>query len=151
MEKILKKHFTNFTINNASKRNNDQLLKITLCCQKIDTLLVVIFRNKINDQYFQINEMIYNAKNINIIILNKDNLYYFCCEHQNINIIVMTLKRKILEKSDCIICMDECKDYCNENYYSCIICGNFMHKKCLDKCKYKDNCPICKNRAFNMF
>ena len=142
MEQILKNTLPNFIINNYSNRNFVELLKITEC-HKIDKLLVFIERNKNNDDYFKIIETVENAEKINIIFLNKDNIYYYYIENNNLDIAIMSLKRKLHNELECVVCMEQCIN----NYYICSTCGHQIHILCFEKC-VKQICSICKNNSF---
>jgi hypothetical protein len=144
MEQALKLQFPNFIINDASNRNSYELLKITELCHKIDKFLVFIKRNKKNDDYFKRNEEYQNTKKINIILLNRDDIYFYDIDNEDkINIVIMSLKRKLLNETECIICMEQCVS----NYMSCSQCGIFTHIMCLEKCD-KQICYVCKNNSF---
>ena len=144
MEQILKKTLPNFNINNSSNKNFDELLKITELCHKTDKLLVFIERNENNEDYFKMTEIIQNTEEINIIFLNKDNIYYYYIENKNkLDITIMSLKRKLHNESECVACMEQCVN----NYYICSKCGHQIHIVCFEKC-VEQICPICKNNSF---
>ena len=100
MEETLKTQFPNFIINNASNRNSYELLKITELCHKIDKFLVFIKRNEKNEEYFKLTEELQNVEKINVIFLNKDDIYFYDVDDEHkIDIVVMSLKRKILKST----------------------------------------------------
>lgn len=148
MEQILKNKFPDFKVNDSSDRNFWELQKITELCHKVDKLLVFVKRNSKNDYYFKLTEKMQNFENINIIFLNKDDIYYYYIEDQdNIdNIVLMSLKRKLLKEIDCVICLEECLN----NYMSCIKCGNSVHSYCLKKC-VEQICSICRYNHFLIY
>ena len=85
-----------------------------------------------------------SLQKINIIFLNKDDIYYYDIENEDkISITIMSLKRKLLNEIECVICMEKC----NNNYISCSQCGNFTHDKCFEQCS-KLVCSVCKNIRF---
>ena len=144
MEETLKTQFPNFIINNASNRNSYELLKITELCHKIDKFLVFIKRNEKNEEYFKLTEELQNVEKINVIFLNKDDIYFYDVDDEHkIDIVVMSLKRKILNENECVICMEQCVN----NYISCSQCGNFTHKICFAQCN-KLICSVCKHNHF---
>jgi len=76
--------------------------------------------------------------------LNKDDIYFYYIEDENkIDITIMSLKRKLLNETQCVICIEKCIN----NYYSCSQCGNFIHIHCFEKCIVK-KCPVCSNDKF---
>ena len=144
MEEILKNKLPNYKITNASNRYSYEIMKIIDLCHKIDNLLIFIKRNENNEDYFKFIENQYNAEKINIIFLNKDDIYYYDIENEDkISITIMSLKRKLLNEIECVICMEKC----NNNYISCSQCGNFTHDKCFEQCS-KLVCSVCKNIRF---
>ena len=144
IEQILKTQFPNYMINNASNRYSYELEKITELCSKIDKILVFIKRNDNNEDYFKFTEEYQNTEKINVIFLNKDDIYYYYINNEeNIGKTIMSLKRHLLKETDCIICMEKCTN----NFISCSQCGNFTHEKCFEQCS-KKICSICKHNGF---
>ena len=144
MEQILKTHLPNFNINNSSNRNIDELLRIIALCHKIDKLLVFIERNEKNNDYFKITEITQNTKKINLIFLNKDDIYYYYIENKDkLNITIMSLKRKLYNETECVVCMEQCIN----KYYMCSRCGYQIHYICFEKC-VKKCCSMCKSNHF---
>ena len=144
MEEKIKKNFPNYIINNASNRRLYELLRITELCHKMNTLLVYVERNENNDDYFRLNEQLQHVEKINVIFLNKDDIYFYYIDFtQKIDKIIMSLKRKLYNENDCVICMEKCTGIC----MSCAKCGNFVHNECFEKCD-KQICPICKHNHF---
>jgi hypothetical protein len=144
MEQKLKNTLPGFNINNASCRNIYEIMKITKICHKIDKLIVFIERNATTDDYFKEIESSLNTEEINLIFLNKDNIYHYYIENDNdLDITIMSVKRKISMETDCVICMEQCVN----NYMLCGSCGHQTHGKCFAKCD-KKICPICKSNKF---
>jgi hypothetical protein len=144
MEEILKNKLPNYKITNASNRFSYEIIKIIELCHNIDKLLVFIQRNEKNEDYFKYTEENFNTEKINIIFLNKDDIYYYDIENEDkISITIMSLKKKLLNEIDCVICLEKCIN----NYLSCSQCGNFIHQSCLNQCS-KLICSICKYNGF---
>jgi hypothetical protein len=144
MEQKLKNILPNFNINNSSNRNIDELMKITALCHEIDKLLVFIERNEKNTDYFKITEITQNTKEINLIFLNKDDIYYYYIENNNnLDVTIMSLKRKLYNETECVVCMEQCIN----KYYMCSKCGHQIHNICFKKCD-KSICSICKCNHF---
>ena len=144
MEQKLKNKLPDFNINNSSCRNIDEIMKITKLCHKIDKLLVFIERNEITDDYFKIIESALNTEEINLIFLNKDDIYHYYIENDNdLDITVMSVKRKLYMETECVVCMEQC----GNNYLLCSSCGHQIHTICFVKC-HKKICPICKSNRF---
>ena len=141
MEHKLKNALPNYTINNASKRSCEEIMKITELCYKKDNLLVFIERNQNNEDYFEITEFAQNTEKINLIFLNKDDVYFYYIE--NIDIAIMSLKRKLYNETDCVVCMEQCID----NFYICSKCGHQIHSVCFEKCA-EQKCSICRYNYF---
>jgi hypothetical protein len=97
MEQKLKNELPDFNIIIASSRNIDEITKL---CHKIDKLLVFIERNATTDNYFKKMETALNTEEINLIILNKHNIYDYYIENNNdLDIIIMSLKRYICKQN----------------------------------------------------
>ena len=144
MEQKLKNKLPDFNINNSSCRNIDEIMKITKLCHKIDKLLVFIERNETTDDYFKKIESALNTEEINLIFLNKDDIYHYYIENDNdLDITIMSVKRKLYMETECVVCMEQCVN----NYYLCCICGNQTHTICFAKCD-KQICSICKSNRF---
>ena len=92
-------------------------------CHKIDKLLVFIERNKNNDEYFKATEILQNTTDINLIFLNKDDIYYYYIENSNDLKTIMSLKRKLHNETECVVCMENCIN----DYYICSKCGHQIH------------------------
>jgi hypothetical protein len=144
MEQKIKNTLPNFNINNSSNRNFEELMRITELCHKINNILVFIKRNKKNNDYFKMIETTQNTKEINLIFLNKDDIYHYYIENNNnLDIAIMSLKRKLYNETECVVCMEPC----NNKFYICSTCGHQIHGICLSKC-VTYNCSICKNNSF---
>ena len=144
MEQKLKNTLPDFNINNSSCRNIDEIMKITKLCHKIDKLLVFIERNATNDDYFKQIESALNTEEINLIFLNKDDIYHFYITNgDDLDITIMSVKRKLYMETECVVCMEKCVN----NYYLCCKCGHQIHTICFAKC-HKQICPICKSNHF---
>jgi hypothetical protein len=143
MEHKLKMALPNFTINNSSNRDINQLLRITEICHKIDNLIVLIERNEKNEDYFRLTELTQNTTEINLIFLNKDDIYYYFIENNNYDITIMSFKRRLLNEIECVVCMEKCIN----KFYLCCKCGHQIHKLCFEKCT-KQICSICKYNHF---
>lgn len=144
MEQKLKLLLPEFNINNSSNRHTHELIKITKMCHKIDKLLVFIERNKNNNEYFKATEILQNTTDINLIFLNKDDIYYYYIENSNdLNKTIMSLKRKLHNETECVVCMENCIN----DYYICSKCGHQIHILCFIKCE-KQICSVCKHTHF---
>lgn len=144
MEEKLKKAFPDLKINNSSNRNFNDLIKITELCNKINDVLVFIERNENNNDYFEITEITQNSNKINLIFLNKDDIYYYNIENDfDFDISIMSLKRKLMGENECVVCMEICVN----KYYICCKCGHQIHDECFNKC-IKQICSVCKNQSF---
>jgi hypothetical protein len=144
MEQKLKNKLPDFNINIASLRNIDEIIKITNLCHKIDKLLVFIERNATTEDYFKLIESELNTREINIIFLNKDDIYYYYIDNDNaLDIAIMSVKRILYMETECVVCMEQCVN----NYYWCCVCGFQIHTICFAKCD-KQICPICKSIRF---
>ena len=105
-------------------------MKITALCHEIDKLLVFIERN---------------TKEINLIFLNKDDIYYYYIENNNnLDVTIMSLKRKLYNETNCVVCMEQCIN----KYYMCSKCGHQIHNICFKKCD-KSICSICNHFMYN--
>ena len=86
----------------------------------------------------------HNTEEMNLIFFNKDDIHhYYIGNNTDLDVTVMSVKRKLYIETDCIVCMD----YCVNNFYVCCKCGNQTHKLCIEKCD-KQICAICKNNRF---
>lgn len=144
MEEKLKKLFPNLKINNSSNRDINDLTKIIKICYDVSNILVFIQRNEINNYFFEITEITEKIDKINLIFLNKDNIYYYnIINDLNFDTVLMSLKRKINNENECVVCFESC----TSNFYMCCKCGNQIHGKCFDKC-INQICSVCNNEYF---
>jgi len=144
MEQKLKNKLPDFNINIASLRNIDEIMKITNLCHKIDKLLVFIEKNATSYDYFKLIEHELNTGEINVIFLNKDDIYYYYIKNNNdLDISIMSVKRMLYMETECIVCMEQCVN----NYYVCCVCGYHIHIICFTKCD-KQICSMCKSNRF---
>ena len=143
MEQKIKNALPNFNINNSSNRSFEELMKIIGLCHKLDTILVFIERNEKNDNYFKMIETTQNSKEINLIFLNRDDIYHYYIENNNNDIAIMSLKRKLYNETECVVCMETC----NNKFYICSKCGHKIHVICLAKC-VTHICSVCRNNSF---
>lgn len=141
MEQKLKTMFPSLRVNNASHRNVDQLLRIVDLCHLRPDLLVFVVRNDTNQEFFTLAEEWQEAEKINIIFLNKDDIHYYWMENEDR--VLMSLKRKLLLETDCVVCMDPC----DSEFYMCCDCGHHIHQACMKQCS-KDVCSICQGNHF---
>lgn len=144
MEQKLKTALPNFNINNSSNRNFDELIRITKLCHKVDKIIVFIERNEKTEEYFKMTETKQNCKEINLIFLNKDDIYHYYIEdNTNLDIAIMSLKRKLYNETECVVCMESCIN----KYFICCTCGHQIHGRCLAKCT-NHICSLCRNNSF---
>lgn len=86
---ILKRKFPKCKWNDASNRDHNEIHKIVKICWNVEDLYIFIKKNKKNSIFFgeiliqEISRGI-QTSDINIIILNKDNYFYFCEDSKNI-------------------------------------------------------------------
>lgn len=69
--------FPEFDIMDCSQSNFDTIIDIVSKCQTNVKQIVYLQRNDICNQYFRIVEKVYRVKNIKIIIINGENVYYY--------------------------------------------------------------------------
>lgn len=69
--------FSGFQIINCSNSNLDTIIDIVKNCQLNINQIVHLQRNDTCIQYFRIVEKVYGVKNIKIIVINGENVYYY--------------------------------------------------------------------------
>lgn len=69
--------FPEFYIMDYSQSNFDTIIDIVEKCKTNAKQIVYLQRNDICNQYFRIVEKVYRVKNIKIIIINCENVYYY--------------------------------------------------------------------------
>lgn len=147
MEEIVKTHFPTYKVNNASNRTMMEILKITELCHNNDSIIVFIYKNDVNKEYFQMAEKIQRVKNINLIFLNKDNMYFYELDESNDFLIEFTKIVKLVQgkltnnNTSCAVCKLQCKN----KYLTCSECNMHIHKKCFAN---SNECSKCKNNKF---
>jgi hypothetical protein len=69
--------FPEFHIMDYSQSNFDTIIDIVEKCKTTTKQIIYLQRNDICNQYFRIVEKVYRVKNIKIIIINGENVYYY--------------------------------------------------------------------------
>ena len=146
---FLKENLKNYKISNGSNKNEYEIAIIMEICKKIPEVIVVIKRNKKNNNFFNILEksifLKYKIKkNIELLLLNKDNYNRFLLKDiENKKIFLTLIKNKLLIEDECIVCyeneinLENCNKCCSSICFECLKKNNFLCAVCKDNKLYE--------------
>lgn len=143
---MLKNNYTTYKINDSSDRDTIQIMKICDICIANPDIIVYVKKNDKNKLYFEVIEGfeksngIYDSNPIEIILINKDNYLYIRKNETNINNIMRSINKNLLNCVECCVCYEPKE---NIKHILCNKCQTPLCVKCLPKLNPKI-CPQCK-------
>ena len=145
---LLKNNYSQYKITDSSNRDLKQIYKITEICKNNPNIMVYIKRNQINNQYFEIVEMMDRINGINdpepieTIILNKDNYVYVKKTEQDPIKVLRCINKNLITDEECCVCYE--KKSSNKKLFLCTTCQIPICVECTRQITNK-SCPHCKN------
>lgn len=152
-KELINKYLPNYIFNDASNRNGEEIVKLTLLCRKNDKFLIYQKRNIHNEHAFKEIGEILNDTDINELFINHGKYYIFCKDNEisknNLSPIYY-LKRQLINDMECCICYSYCGNtdiYGNCKATCCCKCNALYCIECLSKLLFKLDtykCAICR-------
>ena len=152
-KELINKYLPGFIFNDASNRNDEEIVKLTLLCRKNDKFLIYQKRNIHNEYAFKEMGRTIGDTDINELFINNGKYYIFCKDNEiSINNLspVFYLKRQITNDMECVICYSYCDKTDTNGHCEAICCYEcsvvYCHN-CLSKLIYKLDtykCAVCR-------
>jgi len=152
MEQILKEHFHEYIINDASNRSFHDMNRLQDICKSNKRVLVFALKNNSNKRLF-LNPR--ENKYGDILFYHYDKKYLFNMD-DSLHFL-FSMKRMLADDYTCTICLEKCDTDASgivHNSISCSKCGIFIHSLCMIKyvqSANKYNCPHCDNETYTPY
>ena len=152
---FMKKHLTDYRVNNASNRKYTDFLKIWDIMKKIPKQIVYVVRNDTTAIFFHFFEMTHNIIDLQLIVFVDRDYYYFNqLTKQNIESKIRFIKNAIDNNGKCSICETQMPDTCDD-IKACKKCGVIYCESCIEKMATEDSnkilCAYCRTTMALVF
>ena len=144
---ILKENFKDYKWSDISNKTPMEIIVAIQLCWEIPSIALLIKKNDNNKSIFGkffMEELSHNiiSKEIDVIILNKDNYVHFNKKSKNI---LTHISKNLFSKYECQVCLINC----NETLmWTCSQCTTNLCNECLKNImkfnNYNFKCPVCK-------